>query len=145
MRRFRHLTIGKPCIMGRKTWDSLPKKPLPDRVNIVLTRDPHFAPEGAVVVRGFDEAVACAKLASPPEIAVVGGETVYRAALARADVIYLTEVLAKFAGDVRFPPLAPFEWQETAREDHVTDAGLNYRFLTLQRIHGATIAESAKP
>lgn len=137
MRRFKQLTMGKPCIMGRKTWDSLPKKPLPGRTNIVVTRDPLFNVDGAVVVYGFDEAVVRAKAASPGEITVIGGEAIYGAALSRADVIYLTEVLDEFPGDARFPPLDPAEWNETAREDHVTDAGLQYRFLTVERIHGS--------
>lgn len=134
MRRFKQLTTGKPCIMGRKTWDSLPKKPLPGRMNIVVTRDLHFAADGAVVTHSFDEAVAQAKMAAPAEIAVIGGEEIFRAALPRADVLYLTEVLAGFAGDTHFTPVDSAEWREIAREDHVTDAGLKYRFLTLERI-----------
>lgn len=135
MRRFKQLTIGKPCIMGRKTWDSLPKKPLTGRLNIVVTRDPHFIPDGAMVAHGFDEAVARAQATSPTEIAVIGGEAIYRAALPRAEIIYLTEVLAEFPGDARFPPLNPAEWRESAREDHVSDAGPDYRFLTLERTY----------
>src|SRR5690348_2222346 len=72
MRRFKQLTMGKPCIMGRKTWDSLPKKPLSGRLNIVATRDPHFTAEGADVVHSFDEAVARANAESTGEIAVIG-------------------------------------------------------------------------
>lgn len=134
MRRFKRVTMGKPCIMGRKTWESLPKKPLPGRVNIVVTRDPHFVADGALVVHSFDEAIARAESKSAGEIAVIGGEEIYRAALSGADSIYLTEVIAEFPGDARFPAIDPAEWRETAREDHVTDAGLNYRFLTLERI-----------
>jgi len=133
MRRFKQLTIGKPCIMGRKTWDSLPKKPLPGRMNIVATRDRNFISDGAVVVHAFDEAIKRAESASPAEIAVIGGEAIYRAALSRAEVIYLTEVLAEFAGDANFPSIDAAEWHETTREDHVTGGGLKYRFLTLQR------------
>src|SRR5579862_1441536 len=129
MRRFKQLTMGKPCIMGRKTWDSLPKKPLPGRMNIVVTRDRQFSSDGAMVVHSFDEAVVRAESAWPTEVAVIGGETIYRAALPRADVIYLTEVLGEFAGDAYFPHFDPAEWHETAREDPVADAGLEYRFL----------------
>lgn len=132
MRRFKQLTIGKPCIMGRKTWDSLSKKPLPGRANIVVTRDPGFGAEDAVVAHSLDEAIHCVQTAE--EIAVIGGEEIYRAALPRTDVVYLTEVLAEFAGDAHFPPTNPAEWREIAREDHVTDAGLKYRFLTLERV-----------
>lgn len=134
MRRFKRVTMGKPCIMGRKTWESLPKKPLPGRVNIVVTRDPRFVADGALVVHSFDEAIARAESKSSGEIAVIGGEEIYRAALSGADSIYLTEVIAEFPGDARFPTIDPAEWCETAREDYVTDAGLNYRFLTLERI-----------
>ena len=134
MRRFKQLTLGKPCVMGRKTWDSLPKKPLPGRMNIVATRDPHFIPDGAVVVHALDDAIMRAESVSPTEIAVIGGEAIYRAALPRAQVLYLTEVLAEFPGDAHFPTINAAEWHETAREDHVTGAGLKYRFLTLERI-----------
>lgn len=133
MRRFKMLTMGEPCIMGRKTWDSLPKRPLPGRLNIVVTRDPHFHADGAMVTHAFADAVACAESATPKEIAVIGGEAVYRVALPHADAIYLTDVLAEFDGDVHFPPIDPAEWHETAREDHITDSGLQYRFLTLER------------
>ena len=136
MRRFKQLTMGKPCIMGRKTWDSLSKKPLPGRVNIVITGDRCFLPEGVAVVHGFAEAIARAASTSPTEIAVIGGEAIYRAALPRAERIYLTEVLADFAGDVRFPSIDTTEWHESAREEHVAGPGLNYRFVTLERIHG---------
>lgn len=135
MRRFKQLTMGKPCIMGRKTWDSLPKKPLPGRSNIVVTRNRLFAGNGATAVHSFNEAVARAQSGNPDEIAVIGGEEVYRAALPCAHVIHLTEVLAEFVGNAHFPPIDPDEWRETAREDHVTATGLKYRFLTLERVY----------
>lgn len=132
MRRFKQITMGKPCIMGRKTWDSLPKKPLPGRLNIVVTRDLHYSAEAAVVVHSLEEAFAQAHTSG--EVAVIGGAQIYRTALPHADVIYLTKVLAEFTGDAHFPPIDRAEWRETAQEDHVTDAGLRYRFLTLERI-----------
>lgn len=134
MRRFRQLTMGKPCIMGRKTWDCLPKKPLPGRLNIVVTRDPGFAAEGATVVHSLEEGITRAELEPANEIAVLGGEEIYRAALPRAEVIHLTEVLAEFAGDAHFPAVDPQDWRETAREVHVSDSGLTYRFMTLERM-----------
>jgi dihydrofolate reductase len=135
MRRFKQFTMGRPCVMGRKTWDSLPKKPLPGRSNIVVTRDPRFTAEGATVVHSLDEAIARARSESSDEIGVIGGEEIYRAALPKADVIYLTEVLAEFSGDAHFPAIDPREWLETAREERVSDSGLPYRFLMLERIH----------
>jgi dihydrofolate reductase len=137
MRRFKQLTLGKPCIMGRKTWESLPKKPLPGRLNIVVTRDSGFIAEGALVVHSMENALAAAQAASADEISVIGGEAIYRAALPRADVIYLTDVLAEFFGDARFPPLNPADWHETARAEHATDSGLRYRFLTLESVRSS--------
>jgi dihydrofolate reductase len=134
MRRFKELTMGKPCIMGRKTWESLPKKPLPGRLNIVVTRDPRYAAEGAGVVHSLDEAIALSAQ-SADGISIIGGEEIYRAALPLADVIHLTDVRAEFPGDAHFPAIDPLEWCETGREDRVSSNGLKYRFVTLERIH----------
>jgi dihydrofolate reductase len=131
MKHFKALTLGKPCIMGRKTWDSLPKKPLPGRTNIVVTRDPQFAAPGAIVAHSFDDALAQAQQA--PEIAIVGGADLYAAALPRAGRIYLTEVQGYFAGDTHFPALDRDVWHETARDDRATDDGLRYSFVTLEK------------
>jgi len=135
MRHFKQLTLGKPCIMGRKTWDSLPKKPLRGRLNIVVTRDPQFTAEGATVVHSLDEASARARSESADEIAVIGGEEIYRATLPKAAVIYLTDVLEDFPGDAHFPAIDPWAWHETAREEHMSDSGVPYRFLILERIY----------
>ncbi len=129
MRRFKALTLGKPCVMGRRTWDSLPKKPLPGRDNIVVTRDRDFSAEGASVVHSLDEAFARAA----PEICVIGGAEIYRSALPRADVVHLTQVHGDFDGDTRMPRFDPSEWRETAREDHATAEGLRYSYVTLER------------
>jgi dihydrofolate reductase len=132
MKHFRALTMGKPCIMGRKTWESLPRKPLPGRTNIVVTRDFAFAAAGAIVAHAFGEAVARAEGETSGEIAVIGGAEIYRAALPRAARIHLTEVHGDFPGDARFS----FErgpWRETAREDRVSEDGLGYSFVTLER------------
>ena len=133
MRRFKALTLGKPVIMGRKTWDSLPKKPLPGRTNIVVTRDRAFAAEGAVVVHDIGEALARADGENPSEIAVIGGAEIYAAALPLANRIHLTEVAADFDGDATLPPFDPAAWHETSREVHVTPEGLSYAFVTLER------------
>ncbi len=133
MRRFKALTLGKPCIMGRKTWDSLPKKPLPGRTNIVVTRDSSFDAPGAVVVHSLAEALARAQSEKAAEIAVIGGADIYAVALPHVTRIYLTEVHRAFAGDTHFPSIDGARWRETARDDHATQDGLRYSFVTLQR------------
>ena len=132
MRRFKTLTMGKPCIMGRKTWDSLPKKPLPGRANIIVTRDPAFAAPGAVAAHSFEEALARARKENPAEIMVIGGAEIFVAALKHASRIYLTEIHATPEGDVRMPPFAPQQWRETQRQDMTAD-GLAYSYVTLDR------------
>jgi dihydrofolate reductase len=132
MKRFKAITMGKPIVMGRKTWDSFPKKPLPGRTNIVITRDKNWRADGAVVAHSFDDALARARSEQPEEIAVIGGAEIYRLALPYADIIHLTQVHGDFMGDVTMPPFGP-EWQEVAREDHVTSEGLRYSYVTLRR------------
>jgi dihydrofolate reductase len=129
MRHFKALTMGKPCIMGRKTWDSLPKKPLPGRANIVVTRDRNFRGDGAVVAHSLDDALAHAKNAE--EIAIIGGAEIYAAVLPRANRIYLTEVHAAFDGDASMPPFDRTIWREASRENHAGDP--SYSFVTLER------------
>lgn len=131
MRHFKALTIGKPCIMGRKTWDSLPKKPLPGRENIVVTRDKQFRAEGAAVFHSLEQAFAHACGAA--EICVIGGAEIYKATLAFATRIYLTEVHGPFEGDTTLPLFDTSIWRETSREDHVTPDGLRYSYVTLER------------
>jgi len=128
MRRFKVLTMGKPCIMGRKTWDSLPKKPLPGRANIVVTRDKNFVADGAVVAHSLDEALAAAGNAD--EIMIIGGAEIYKAALAKATRIHLTEIEGDFEGDARMEPFDPQQWREIARERHVSD-GIAFSYVTL--------------
>jgi dihydrofolate reductase len=133
MKRFKAITMGKPIVMGRKTWDSFPKRPLPGRTNIVITRDANWRPDGAVVVHSLDEALARAESETPVEIAIIGGAEIYRLALSRANLIHLTEVHADAAGDVSLPAFDPAWWQETTREDRVTPEGLAYSYVTLVR------------
>jgi dihydrofolate reductase len=131
MRRFRTLTLGKPVVMGRRTWESLPRKPLPDRRNIVVTRDRNFRAAGASVAHSLEEAFGL--VADAEEICVIGGADIYRAALERADVIHLTEVHADVAGDIRLPPFDRLLWRETAREDRVAADGLRYSYVKLEK------------
>jgi dihydrofolate reductase len=123
LKRFKALTLGKTVVMGRKTWDSLPRKPLPGRRNIVVTRDTGW--------RGAETMSLDAALAQP-DIFVIGGGEIYRAALARADRIELTEVHQAFEGNAKFD-FDRTVWRETARADHATPEGLRYSFVTLIR------------
>jgi len=133
LKRFKALTLGKPCIMGRKTWDSLPKKPLPGRTNIVLTRDSAFRAKGAEVAHSFDEALGIAARESPPEIMIIGGEAIFVASLPLAQRIELTEVMAAPEGDTFMPPFERAEWRETRREGPYEAGALRYAFLLLER------------
>jgi dihydrofolate reductase len=133
MRRFKALTMGKPIVMGRKTWDSFPRKPLPGRANIVITRDRSFAAPGALVVHSLEEALARAGVEKADEIMVVGGAEIYRAVLPIADRIELTEVHTQARGDARMEKFDPAAWREVAREDHGTGDGLGFSYVTLER------------
>ena len=133
MKRFRRLTLGKPIIMGRKTWDSFPKKPLPGRTNIVVTRDASWRAEGALAAHSFGEALAKARGENPSEIAVIGGAGIYQAALPLADRIELTEVHITASGDTHLPPFDKSVWRETARDDHTNADGLRFSYVTLDR------------
>jgi dihydrofolate reductase len=127
--RFKQITLGKPCIMGHKTWDSLPRKPLPGRTNIVLTRDAAFAAEGAVVAHALDEALEFAASENPAEIMVIGGADIFAAALPLASKIHLTEVHSAPAGDVFLPGFPAEIWRETAR----LTPGPSHSYVTLER------------
>ena len=109
LRYFKKQTLGKPVIMGRKTWQSIGKA-LPGRQNIVVSRNAEFVAPGAFVAGGFDEAIALA--GGVPEVMVIGGEAIYAEALERADRVYLTQVHVDVdGGDARFPALDPQHWQ----------------------------------
>lgn len=129
LRRFKALTMGKPMVMGRKTFESFPS-PLPGRRHIVLTRDTGWQAEGAEVAHSVEEALA---LAGEGEVAVIGGAEIYALFMDRADRIELTEVHADYEGDTHMPPLAP-DWHETAREEHPADGSYPaHAFVTLVR------------
>lgn len=133
MRHFKAVTMGKPCVMGRKTWESLPNKPLPGRLNIVVTRDVGYRAEGAVTEASLELALARAEAARPEEIAVIGGAEIYRAATPYARRIYLTEIHLHAAGDVFIPAFDMREWRETAREERLSPEGVSYSFVRLER------------
>lgn len=129
LKRFKQITMGKPVIMGRKTWESLPRRPLPGRLNIVITRHRDYKAEGAVVVAGVDEALAQARAEQSEEICVIGGSEIFRQMLPMTDRLYLTEVDLSPQGDVRFPPLDPTAWYETSREIHARSPGDDAGFV----------------
>ena len=122
LQRFKALTLGKPCIMGRRTWDSLPLKPLPGRLNLVLSRDESFEARGAVVCTTLDEAVEIARETAEEdgvgEVCVIGGVALFERALPRAKRLYLTEVGAEPEGDVLFPAFDEADWVEVSSEAH---------------------------
>ena len=119
LKNFKRLTTGKPIIMGRKTHESI-GRPLPDRHNIVLTRDEHYVADGCDVVNTIDDAINL--VAEADEIMVIGGGQVYAAFLPVARRIYLTRVHAEFDGDTVFPVLDDSEWQLVSTESHPGDA-----------------------
>jgi dihydrofolate reductase len=129
---FKANTLGKPIIMGRKTWDSLPKKPLPGRMNIVLTRDGSFESEKAVVCESFMEAVQMAREQAQDdgvdEVCVIGGRALFEMALPKAKRLYITEVDATVDGDVTFPEFDEAAWTEVRREEHPAGEGDDHAF-----------------
>jgi dihydrofolate reductase len=129
---FRATTMGKPVIMGRKTWESLPRKPLVGRTNIVLSRDGSFEPAGAVVCDDFTEAVAIAREQAEEdgarEVCVIGGASLFALALPRARRIYLTEVEAEVDGDATLEPFDESRWTQVRAERHAAGEGDEYAF-----------------
>lgn len=136
LRHFKRLTVGKPVVMGRRTFDSI-GKPLPGRHNIVLTRDPAWHADGVTVVANLAEAIAAAGLqpqTRADEVMIIGGAQIYAEALPSATRVHLTEVHAAPAGDTVLPPFDPARWRETAREDHAAEGDTpGYSFVTLEQ------------
>jgi dihydrofolate reductase len=134
---FKAATLGKPVIMGRKTWESLPRRPLPGRMNLVLTRDGSYAEKsiakGAVICERFDEAVQIAREQAEEdgmdEVCVIGGAALFALALPRARRIYLTEVDADVPGDVIMPTIDETAWTEVRREAHAAGPDDDYDFV----------------
>lgn len=141
LKHFKAITMGKPLVMGRKTWESLPKRPLPGRDNIVISRNPRYTAPGAIVATGIGAAVTkamdLAERAGADEIAVIGGGQIFSALLPRADRVYLTEVDLEVDGDTHFPSLPPAEWREVAAHSHPRgerdDAGFVVRTFDRRR------------
>jgi dihydrofolate reductase len=133
MRHFREVTLGKPVIMGRKTWESLPDafRPLPGRPNIVVSRNAAYQAEGATVVSSLEEAIAQA--GNVEQISIIGGADIFRLALPIADVLDMTEIDASFDADTFFPEFSPEDWQEMSRQTQKSQNGLTFSFVEYRR------------
>lgn len=134
LKKFKSITMGKPIVMGRKTFESI-GRPLPGRTNIIISRNADYRQEGCVVANDLDSALTSAcQLAD--EIFVIGGSALYDSLLPRAKRLYLTQINAAFEGDTFFPEINQDEWQELNREDIDNDpqVAFSYSFLQLERI-----------
>ena len=130
LKHFKRVTMGSPIIMGRKTWESL-GRPLPGRLNVVISRNAHYQADGAIVCRSLEEAIrACG---DAPRACIIGGEQLFRDALPQIDEIIATEVHAEIEGDTYFPPLNANDWEEIERLPQPDENGLSYDFVTLRR------------
>ena len=130
---FKRVTIGKPIIMGRKTYESI-GRPLPGRSNIVVTRNPEFEAEGVTVTHSLERALEKAKAEKADELFVIGGSQLYKEALPEADRLYLTYVDKEVDGDTFFPEFDKDEWRELERRNLYSDkAEVAFSFVTLER------------
>lgn len=139
LKRFKQITLGKPVVVGRKTFLSFGGKPLPGRPHIVISRDPDYAPEGAEPATSLEAALERAKEIAAElgadEIAVIGGGLIYRQAMAFADRLEITEIDASPEGDTLFPAIDSDEWSETAREHGVRTEkdSADFAYVTYRR------------
>ncbi|MBO6505700.1 MAG: type 3 dihydrofolate reductase [Kordiimonadaceae bacterium] len=132
LKYFKAVTMGKPIIMGRKTFESI-GRPLPGRQNIVITRNQDWTSDGVTIVRSTEQAVAAASTSD--EVMVIGGAEIYRAMLPLVNKLYVTEVALSVEGDAFFPNIDPVEWQEVSRKPHAAEADKPaYAFVTFERV-----------
>ncbi len=134
MRYFRETTRGKPVIMGRRTWESLPDafRPLPGRHNVVVSRNATFQAPGATLVGSLNEAIQLTE-DTADEVFIIGGAELYRQALPAVQRLYLTEIASDFDGDVFFPPIQANDWTEISRSAAQSASGLEFSFVVYQR------------
>ena len=132
LKHFKEVTLGKPVVMGRKTYESI-GRPLPGRHNIVISRNPDFTASGCTLVRSADAALQAA--GDVPEVMLIGGAQLYAELIPRVQRLYLTRIDAAFEGDAWFPELDDREWREIHRVDHSADAAntFDYSFSILER------------
>ena len=130
---FKRTTMGRPIIMGRKTWESLGRA-LPGRLNLVISRQAGLSAEGAQVCADLDTALHACLEAGHEKADIIGGEQIYRLALALANEIVATEIHADIDGDAWFPDVTPAQWQEVERLPQPEENGLAFDFVTYRRI-----------
>lgn len=131
LKHFKNMTLGKPIIMGRRTFESI-GKPLPGRQNIIMTRDKNYHATGCTIIHSFEQIKSST---DAPEIMVIGGAELYTQLLSQAQRLYLTFIHADFEGDRYFPEWQTNQWQEISREDHLKDEQNNYdyTFVTFEK------------
>jgi dihydrofolate reductase len=134
MKFFKEKTTGHCVVTGRKNYESIPEnfRPLPDRTNIVVTRQKGYEAPGAIVVNTLEDAIAQAISLGETELFIIGGGEIYRQSLSLANTVWLTRVHHTFEADTFFPTLDPLFWQETEREEHAADEKHVYGFTFLK-------------
>jgi dihydrofolate reductase len=134
LKRFKKITIGHHLIMGRKTYESI-GHPLPDRTNIVITRDPKLKIKKCIIAHSLKKALWIAQDAGEKEVMVIGGEPIYKLALPLADKIYLTKIKHNFRGDTFFPKINTKKWQEISRQSYPKNErnSFSYDFIILKK------------
>ncbi len=130
LKRFRALTTGHHIIMGRKTYESLGRL-LPGRTTVIVTRNPQYKIEGALIAHSLEAAIALCR--SDDEAFLIGGAELYQHGLELANKLYITEIALEVAGDAHFPELDMSQWLESAREVHVSEKGLTFSYVTYVR------------
>lgn len=130
LKHFKSLTTGHTIIMGRKTYESI-GRPLPNRRNIVISRNKEASYEGAEVVHSIENAFSISR--NDNEVFVIGGSNIYQQALSLVDHLYITEIKKSFSGDAYFPEINKQIWVESSREDHITNDGLEFSFVKYQK------------
>ncbi len=138
LKRFKAVTMGKPVVMGRRTWESLPRKPLPGRPNLVVSRSKDFVAEGAEVFDNLDDALKMARDIAVEmgvgEFCLIGGGSLYEQAFDQVDVIDLTEVRLSPDGDTLFPDLKGQDWREVSRQSACSKDGTQFDHVVLERL-----------
>jgi dihydrofolate reductase len=130
LKRFRALTMGHHIIMGRKTYDSLGRL-LPGRTTVIVTRNKDYKLEGALIAHSLQDAIGLCK--ADDEVFLIGGAELYQEGLKLSNKLYITEIVLDVEGDAYFPEYSSNEWQESAREAHVSEQGLAFNYVTYVR------------